>query len=155
MNAEGFKKRTKVYANRVIRLVESLPHSVAVDHFGKQLLRSATSVAANYRSCCRAKSRADFVNKMNTVAEECDESLFWMEMLVENKYVDAGRISGLLNEGNQILALVVASAKTARSNRRLQDRKWLPAGTTLNPKAVAATPKEIRNPQLPIRNTYV
>ncbi len=117
MNAAEFKNRTKTYACRVVRVVNSLPHSLAGDYFGRQLLRSASSVAANYHASCRAKSRADFISKMNTVEEECDESLFWMEMLVDNELVKPNKLSGLMDEGSQILALVVASAKTARSNK--------------------------------------
>ena len=83
MNSDELKARTKQFALRVIRLVESLPRGRTADVIGKQLLRSGTSVGANYRAACRAKSTADFISKMGTVEEEADESLYWMELLIE------------------------------------------------------------------------
>jgi len=82
---------------------------------GKQLLRSGTSVGANYRAVCRAKSTSDFVNKLRIVEEECDESLFWMELLVDNDIVKSSRLMSLMKEANEILAIIVSSAKTARA----------------------------------------
>ena len=117
MNREDFKKRTKEYALRVIRLVESLPEDRVSRILGDQLLRAGTSVGANYRSSIRAKSRADFISKLNVVEEECDESLFWMELLVENNYVKVRRLTSLMQEGDELLAIVVASAKTARASK--------------------------------------
>jgi four helix bundle protein len=87
---------------------------------GKQLLRSGTSVGANYRAVCRAKSTADFVNKLRNVEEECDESLFWMELLVENGLVKSSRLAGLMEEADEILAIVFSSAKTARTSAASQ-----------------------------------
>jgi four helix bundle protein len=83
---------------------------------GGQLLRSGTSVGANYRAVCRAKSRADFINKLRVVEEECDESLFWMELLVDNGLVKTSRLRDLMKEGDELLAITVASAKTARAS---------------------------------------
>jgi len=107
------KLRTKAYANRVVRVCEALPDSWVARTLGSQLLRSGTSVGANYRAVCRAKSKADFLNKLRIVEEECDESLFWMELLVENSLLSAKRLNKLMGEGNELLAIVVASAKTA------------------------------------------
>jgi four helix bundle protein len=115
VDAESFKKRTKVFALRVIRLVEALPRTRVSDVLGKQLLRSGTSVGANYRATARAKSRADFVSKIKIVEEECDESIYWMELIIESGQMAAGRVSDLMAEANEILAMTVASAKTARS----------------------------------------
>ncbi len=112
------KLRTKVFANRVVKLCSALPGNWVAHTLGKQLLRSGTSVGANYRAVCRAKSNADFINKLRIVEEECDESLFWMELLVENNLVKASRLRDLMAEANEILAIVVASAKTARSSGR-------------------------------------
>src|SRR5947207_15435942 len=84
MDNDDLRPRTKAYALRVIRLVESLPRNRTADVIGKQLLRSATSVGANYRAACRAKSPADFTAKMGIVEEEADESLYWMELLIES-----------------------------------------------------------------------
>jgi len=115
MNREEFKKRTREYALRVIRLVESLPEDRTSRILGDQLLRCGTSVGANYRSSVRAKSRADFISKMGTVEEEGDESLYWMELLIEAGKVPARRLTALMREGGEIVAIVVASIRTARS----------------------------------------
>jgi four helix bundle protein len=109
------KGRTKAYANRVVRLCEALPNNWVARTLGKQLLRSGTSVVANYRAVCRAKSTADFINKLRVVEEECDESLFWMELLVENNFMPPARLTNLMQEGNELLSIVVASAKTTRT----------------------------------------
>ena len=117
MTREEMKARTKAYANRVVKLCAALPANWIARTLGKQLLRSGTSVGANYRAECRAKSNADFINKLRVVEEECDESLFWMELLVDNNIMKASRLRGLMKEGNEILAIVVASTKTARTSR--------------------------------------
>jgi four helix bundle protein len=114
VDKEQFKKRTKAYALRVIKVVEALPNTQTAKVLGNQLLRSGTSVGANYRAAARAKSSADFVSKMGTVEEECDESLYWMELLVEDGLVDAERLAGLMAEGDEILAMTVSSIRTAR-----------------------------------------
>ena len=80
------------YANRIVKLCAALPHDWVARTLGTQLLRSGTSVGANYRAVCRAKSTADFLNKLRIVEEECDESLFWMELLVENNFIKAARV---------------------------------------------------------------
>ena len=114
MNPEELKQRTKVFGKRVIKLIEALPKNTTTSVIGRQLLRSATSVGANYRAVCRAKSRADFIAKLGIVEEECDESLYWLELLVETSQIRAALVSDLMKEGEEILAIVVASAKTAR-----------------------------------------
>lgn len=123
MTPEEMKARTKAYALRVIRVVQSLPPGHIGDVLGRQLLRAGTSVAANYRAVCRARSRADFVNKWRPVEEECDESLFWMELLVEGGLVRSSRLAEPRAEGNAILAIAVASAKTARAARPTVNRQ--------------------------------
>lgn len=117
MDAEIFKRRTKAFALRVIRLVEALPRSRTGEVLARQLLRSGTSVGANYRAACRAKSRADFIAKMGIVEEECDEAVYWMELLIEAGIVEAERLAGLMAEANEILAMVIASIKTARTRK--------------------------------------
>ncbi len=117
MTREEMKARTKAYANRVVKLCAALPNNWIARTLGKQLLRSGTSVGANYRAVCRAKSNADFINKLRVVEEECDESLFWMELLVENDLIKPARLRELMQEGNEILAIVVSSAKTARASK--------------------------------------
>jgi len=121
MTREEMKMRTKAYAKRVVKLCEALPNKWVARTLGTQLLRSGTSVGANYRAVCRAKSTADFLNKLRIVEEECDESLFWMELLVECDLIKADRLNSLMQEADEILAIVVASAKTARTST-YQDR---------------------------------
>jgi four helix bundle protein len=117
MSREAFKARTKAYALRVIKVVDALPRDTVSKTLGLQLLRSGTSVAANYRAAVRGKSAADFTAKMGIVEEECDESLLWMELLIDSGRIRAGRLSSLMTEGGEILAITVASIKTARRGR--------------------------------------
>lgn len=116
MDAEELKKRTKGFGLRVIKLVEALPASRTADIIGKQLLRSGTSVGANYRAACRGRSKADFVAKANIVIEEADESLYWMEMLIESGLVSEIRHQDLMQEANELVAILTASVITARKN---------------------------------------
>jgi four helix bundle protein len=117
MNPELFRQRTKAFALRVIRLVNALPKTRTADVIGKQLLRCGTSVGANYRAACSAKSHADFAAKMSVVQEECDESIYWMELIVEARIVDKQRLSDLMAEAQEILSMTVASIKTSRTRR--------------------------------------
>ncbi len=116
MAEQEFKDRTKHIALRVIRLVESLPNTNSAQIIGKQLLRSATSVGANYRAACRGKSTADILHKLAIVEEEADESLYWLELLIEANIVPENKLSPLMKDTNEIVAMVVASIKTLRSN---------------------------------------
>jgi len=117
MRNKDLKQRTKEFALRVIRLVEALPRGRTADVIGRQLLRSGTSVGANYRSACRARSNADFISKMGIVEEEADESLFWMELLVDAELLDEQRLQDLMKEADEILAITVSSIKTARRTK--------------------------------------
>ncbi|MFO0823514.1 MAG: four helix bundle protein [Gemmataceae bacterium] len=101
-----------------MRLVDALPNHRSCDVIGKQLLRSATSVGANYRSACRGRSPAEFIAKMGIVEEEADESAYWMELLVESELVKQESITDLRREAGEIVAMVVASIRTARANAR-------------------------------------
>jgi four helix bundle protein len=118
MKAEEVKRRTRAFAIRVIRLVEALPNTRSAEVIGKQLLRCGTSVGANYRASCRARSQADFIAKMGIVEEEADEAIYWIELLVESGLMKRERVAGLLDEADQIVSLVVSSIKTARSNKK-------------------------------------
>jgi four helix bundle protein len=118
MNPNEMKKRTKSYALAIIRLVESLPNTPTARVIGNQLLRCGTSVGANYRASCRARSQADFISKMGIVEEEADESVYWMELLVDSNIVPPNAVAELCDEGNQIVAIVVASINTARGTKR-------------------------------------
>src|SRR6267154_1436142 len=108
-NEPDLKKRTKAFALRILKLVDALPTTTAV--------RSGTSVAANYRASCRAKSTADFIAKMGIVEEEADETLFWLELLEESELVGAAKLTAVKQEANELIAITVASIKTARRNR--------------------------------------
>jgi four helix bundle protein len=118
MNPNEMKKRTKTYALAIIKLVQGLPNTPTVRVIGNQLLRSGTSVGANYRASCRAKSQADFIAKMGIVEEEADESIYWMELLVDSGIVHPTAVAELCDEGNQIVAMVVSSINTARGAKR-------------------------------------
>ena len=117
MDKEELKLRTKQFALRVIRLVEALPRGKTADVLGRQLLRSGTSVGANYRAACRAKSTADFIAKMGIVEEETDESVYWMELLVDAGITKVELLEALMKEGNEILAITIASIITARKRK--------------------------------------
>ena len=118
MDADAMKQRTRAFALRVVHLVESLPPSRTADVIGKQLLRCGTSVGANYRASCRAKSSADFIAKMGIVEEEADETIYWIELLVESGLLKKSRVAELLDEANQIVAIVASSIRTARGNKK-------------------------------------
>lgn len=112
------KQRTKQFALRVIRLTESMPKGRTGDVLGRQLLRSGTSVGANYRSACRARSAADFQSKMGIVEEEADESGYWMELIVESGLMKLNLVESLLVEANELTAIAVASIRTSRQNSK-------------------------------------
>lgn len=116
--ANEMKKRTKAFGLRVIKLTESLPNKRTANIIGNQLLRCGTSVGANYRAACRARSNADFIAKMGIVEEESDESIYWIEMLVEAGIIKQKLVDNLLDEANQILAIIVSAINTARGRRR-------------------------------------
>ena len=107
--------RSKQFTLRVMRLVDTLPRrSLSTDVIGRQLLRSATSVGANYRAACRGRSPAEFCAKLGIVEEEADESIYWLELLADGKIVKRELLTALLDEANQITAMVVASLQTAK-----------------------------------------
>jgi four helix bundle protein len=117
MNEQMFKDRTKKLALRVIHLVESLPKSQITNIIGGQLLRCGTSVGSNYRAACRGKSTADIISKLAIVEEEADETLYWMELLIESGLMPETKLKDLMTETNEILAMIVASIKTLRSRK--------------------------------------
>src|SRR5687767_6347748 len=109
---EDFKKRTKNFALRIIKLFQSLPKTEEAKILGKQLLRLGTSVGANYRAVCRARSNAEYVAKLGIVVEEADETVFWIELLIESKIVQEEKLVALKNEAIEILSIL----STARKN---------------------------------------
>lgn len=117
MTQEEMKARTKKFALRVIRLVESLPKTKTANVIGNQLIRSATSIGANYRAACRAKSTADFISKLSIVEEENDESIYWMELLIESETVKENLLQNLMSEADEILSIIVSSIKTLKEKR--------------------------------------
>ena len=117
MDEKTFKTRTKKLAVAIIKEVNTLPRSVVADVIGKQLVRSGTSIGANYRAACRAKSTADMINKMKIVEEESDETEYWLELLVEAGIISQSQIANIYKETDEILAMTVSSIKTLRNRR--------------------------------------
>jgi four helix bundle protein len=122
MDEQEFKKRTKNLAIRTMALVDALPRKRSAEVIGKQLLRSGTSVGANYRAACRGRSTADILSRVAIVEEEADESMYWIELLVEAQLIAAARVQSLLNEFNEIVAMTVASIKTLRSKKHIREK---------------------------------
>ena len=112
------QRKTKKFALKIIELVDELPNDYVLRVIKGQMLRSGTSVAANYRAVCRARTKPDFINKMGVVEEEADETRFWLELLEESGRIKKERISEWYKEASQILAIAVASLKTAKKNRK-------------------------------------
>lgn len=115
MNEEDLKRRSKQLALRTVTLVESSPNTPTARTIGHQLLRSGMSVGANYRAACRAKSRADFAAKTAIALEEADESLYWMELLQESRVVPAEKLTDLMKEAGELVAIFTASIKTVKA----------------------------------------
>jgi len=118
MNEQEFKDRTKRLGIQVIQLLEELPRDRAADALGRQLLRSATSIGANYRAACRGRSGADVIAKLSIVEEESDETLYWLELFSEAGLLPAVKVASLIAETDEILAMTVASIKTLRTRGR-------------------------------------
>ncbi len=116
--AEKFRERTKKYVVDNIRFFQSLPKTEEAKIIGRQLLRSSSSVGANYRAACRARSQAEFHSKISIVVEEADESVFWMEVMVEADIVNTSKIEKLMGEGNEILKVVASARKTVSESKR-------------------------------------
>jgi four helix bundle protein len=112
MDENLFKLRTKQLALRIIKIVEALPNNRTADVLGRQLIRSGTSIGANYRAACRGKSTADVIAKLRIVEEEADESAYWMELLIESGLIAEARLSDVMRETNEIIAMTVASIRT-------------------------------------------
>jgi four helix bundle protein len=117
VNEKIFKERTKKLAIAILRLIEELPRSIATDVLARQIVRSGTSIGANYRAACRAKSTADMINKLKIVEEESDETSYWLELIVEAGYLSQEKVSPIAKETNEIIAMTVASIKTLRARK--------------------------------------
>jgi len=116
MNSEQLKDRTKQFALRVMRLVDALPKSIKANAIANQLARSGTSVAANYRAACRARSRAEFIARIGVVEEEADEVALWLELIAADRILDEKKVSPLLGEANELVAIMAASSISAQKN---------------------------------------
>jgi four helix bundle protein len=117
MREQELKERTKKFALRVIRLVRALPRGADATTIGRQLLRSGTSVGANYRAACRARSKDEFMAKLGTVEEEADEAAFWLELIVESGLVKEHLVEPLHTEANELVAIMTASRKSMAARR--------------------------------------
>jgi four helix bundle protein len=136
MNAQELKERTKQFALRVMRLVDALPNTPKGRAIASQLVRR-TSVAANYRAACRGRSKAEFISKVGVAEEEADETALWLELIIEDKLLSEKKVRSLLNEANELVAIMAASYISASRNLR---------------KKPAETPSVITNHQSKIRN---
>jgi four helix bundle protein len=114
---EEIRDRTKKFAIRIVRLFRALPRTTEAQIMGKQLLRCGTSVAANYRAACRARSTAEFVARIGIVAEEADESVLWLELLAETETLNIEKLRDIMREAKELTAIFSASQKTAKGNR--------------------------------------
>ena len=116
MNEPQMKDRTKKFALRILKMADALPTSRSGNAIANQIVRSSTSVAANYGALCRSKSRADFISKTSIVEEEADESSFWLELIVDAELMTPARVKPLLQEASEITAMTVASINKSRSS---------------------------------------
>ena len=123
MNPQELKERTKRFALRVMRLVDALPKSAKGRALASQLVRSGTSVAANYRASCRTRSRAEFISKIGVVEEEADETALWLELIIDDKILPQKKITPLLNEANELVAIMAASYISASRKNSTRTRK--------------------------------
>jgi four helix bundle protein len=115
---QDLRIRTKTFALRIIKLFESLPSTTSVQVLGKQILRSGTSVGAQYREACRAKSNPDFISKMEGALQELDETQYWMELIVESDIVKSGRLEGLFQESEELIAIFTTIVKKVKATRK-------------------------------------
>ena len=116
--ADNLKQRTRKFGVRVIKVSENLGSSQAARIMGNQLLRCGTSVGANYRAACRGRSPAEFRAKLGIVEEECDEAIYWLEMIIEAGLLPKARLNDLIQETNEILAITVSSINTSKRNSK-------------------------------------
>jgi four helix bundle protein len=123
MNADDFKKRTKQFALRILKLVEALPNTVAGRTIGGQLVRSGTSVGSNYRAACRGRSKAEFIAKLGIVEEEADESAYWLELIIEGALMNAPLVQPLLDEANELTRMTAKSRVTSSGRYKTKSSK--------------------------------
>lgn len=119
MNKNELLNRTKSFAYSCIDITANLPNTYLGNHIKGQLIRSATSTAANYRATCKAQTKPTFIAKISIVVEECDESLFWLEMIIDKKLISHEKVKDLIKEADELTAIFVASRKTASQNHAI------------------------------------
>ncbi len=117
MNSEELKKRTKEFAHRCIKLAMALPNTPLGNHIRYQLIKCSTSVAANYRACCVAQSKASFISKISIVIEEADETSFWLEFIIDEGLLQKEKGTPLYKESKELTAIFISSRKTAQKNK--------------------------------------
>jgi four helix bundle protein len=117
MKSAELQQRTKSFALRVLKLIEQLPNTIGGRVLANQVARSATSVGANYRAACRARSRAEFASKLGTVAEEADESLYWLELIRDGNFVPEKKLASLVSEADELTAIFTAGRRTSSNNQ--------------------------------------
>lgn len=118
MDQQEMKRRTKEFAKRIIKLCRSLPDSWEARRVSDQLFRAGTSVGANYRAACRARSKSEFVSKLSIVLEETDESLYWLEIIAETKLLQEKLLLSLMQEGTELVGILVSTINTSKSSNR-------------------------------------
>ncbi len=114
-DSKDLKDRTKRFAVEVVRIVDKLPRSLSSEVIARQLVKAATSVGANYRAACRGRSSAEFIAKLQIVLEEADESMYWLELMLELEMLDSETLHDLIREADELTAIFVSALKTARS----------------------------------------
>jgi len=114
MDSNELKNRTKKYSIAILDLVEMLPNTISGRAVSNQIVISGTSVGANYRAVCRARSDREFIAKMSIVIEESDETLFWLEIILQKEWVNKSQVDGIWKEGNELTAIFVSSMKTIK-----------------------------------------
>ena len=117
MDSIELKKRTKQFALRIIKLVNALPNNSVGKCISHQLIRSGTSIGANYRAACRGRSKAEFNSKLHIVLEEADETIFWLELIIEAEIIPQNKIESILKEANELTAIFAKLYQTAKSNK--------------------------------------
>ena len=122
MDKVQLQNRTKIFAIRVFKMVEKLPRTRGSEVISHQLLKASSSVAANYRAVCRAKSKADFINKLKIVEEESDESLFWLEFIESLELIQKKLLEDLIKEANELVSIFTAALKTSKTNHKFKSK---------------------------------
>lgn len=146
MNREELKARTKNFALRIIRLAAALPKRREADVIGRQILRSGTSIGANYREAIRASSKKQFISTMEISLREAEETVYWLELLVDAQIIKANRLSGLLDECNQLVAILTATIRTAKKRQSVGAGRS-ESQSTKTQRPISNQKSEIRNPK--------